>query len=283
MDERAECFEKQMRPVLEACLRGLSETRDSLAGLAAQLAGEVDSATKTDERGRGFAPDQYTLTLHPDQATLLASLSPEAQADLSRGLNDALRQCGFLLARQPHVTLASDPTLARGEMRAISWHSSDPLKFSKETTTAAEQGDQPPPGAFLIVSGKRHFALDRPLVNIGRRLDNHLVLDDPHISRAHAQLRVQSGRYVIVDMGSTAGTRVNGRLIKEQTLRPGDLITLATVELIYGEDTGGPPEVTPPYTPPFKAPQDRDMITPLDLRTDALVRKPTPGEKDKKR
>jgi hypothetical protein len=45
------------------------------------------------------------------------------------------------------------------------------------------------------------------------------------------------------------------------------VISIAKVELIYGEDPGGPPEVTPPYAPPFKPPSDRHKVTPLDLKT----------------
>ena len=39
------------------------------------------------------------------------------------------------------------------------------------------------------------------------------------------------------------------------------------MQLIYGEDLKGPPDVTPPYKPPFKEDIDRDKITPLDLST----------------
>jgi hypothetical protein len=172
------------------------------------------------------------------------------------------------LAREPHITLATDPTLARGDVRVITWHSSDPIL---EARRAAQEDDQvtetPPEGAFFMIEGSRHFPLDRTLINIGRRLDNHLVLENPHISRRHAQLRVRGGHFNIHDLNSTAGTRVNGKQVQEWTLRPGDIVTLATVQLIYGEDPSGPPSVTAPYTPPFTPEADRDRVTPLDLTT----------------
>jgi hypothetical protein len=61
--------------------------------------------------------------------------------------------------------------------------------------------------------------------------------------------------------------RVNGKQVQEWVLQPGDVVTLATVQLIYGEDLKGPPDVTPPYKPPFKPDIDRDKVTPLDLST----------------
>jgi pSer/pThr/pTyr-binding forkhead associated (FHA) protein len=135
-----------------------------------------------------------------------------------------------------------------------------------------------------MVAGKRHFPLVLPVVSIGRRLDNHLVLDDPHVSRAHAQLRAQKGHYHLVDLNSTAGTRVNGRVIRQHVLRPGDVIGISGIELIYGESPSGPPEATPRYAPPFAPPSDRDRITPLNLRlaTNAVARtKELPPDKAK--
>jgi len=108
-----------------------------------------------------------------------------------------------------------------------------------------------PIGAFLIIDGTRHFPLDRPVINVGRRLDNQLILENPHVSRTHAQLRVRDGRFVLFDLGSTSGTRVNGRAIKQHILQPGDVVTVANIRMVYGEDPGGPPDTTPPYTPPF--------------------------------
>jgi hypothetical protein len=49
-------------------------------------------------------------------------------------------------------------------------------------------------------------------------------------------------------------------------LRPGDIISIAAVQLIYGEDPEGPPGDTPPYEPSPEPEAQRDEITPLDLR-----------------
>jgi hypothetical protein len=93
------------------------------------------------------------------------------------------------------------------------------------------------PGAFLIVSGEKMFPLDGVVVNIGRLPDNQLVLDDPRVSRNHAQLRAVRGRYIIFDLESTGGTFVNGQRVTQCPLHPGDVISLAGVSLIFGQDT----------------------------------------------
>jgi pSer/pThr/pTyr-binding forkhead associated (FHA) protein len=78
--------------------------------------------------------------------------------------------------------------------------------------------------------------LNGGVVNIGRRPDNHLVIDDARISRLHAQLRLVRGRYMLFDLESTGGTFINGERIRQHTLRPGDVISLAGVPLVYGQD-----------------------------------------------
>jgi hypothetical protein len=259
-------LEASVQQALTEALGKLVIDQDSLGDVGRRLAQEMVRGARSDNHGRTFAPDQITLTFHPGQIALFASQLPQAQSTLAQGLARAIADHGLELIHAPHVTLASDPTLTSREIRAISWHSRDPLTFSALIDTPAEATDAPPPGAFLVVGGKRHFPLTQALVNIGRRLDNHLVLDDPHVSRLHAQLRSQRGKFVLVDLNSTGGTRVNGHVVRQHSLQPGDVITIAGIELIYGRDLSGPPESTPPYAPPFAQPSDRDRITPLNLR-----------------
>ena len=93
-----------------------------------------------------------------------------------------------------------------------------------------------PEDAFVIVDGVKVIPLTTPLVRIGRRLENNLVLDDPRVSRTHAELRAINGRYVLFDLNSTGGTFVNGLRITQSVVYPGDVISLAGITLIFGQD-----------------------------------------------
>jgi pSer/pThr/pTyr-binding forkhead associated (FHA) protein len=93
--------------------------------------------------------------------------------------------------------------------------------------------------------------LNDPVVNIGRRLENHLVIDDPRISRNHSQLRAINGRYVLFDLNSTGGSFVNGQRTSQTVLYPGDVVSLAGVALIFGQDNP-PPRPDLKDTSPFK-------------------------------
>ena len=61
---------------------------------------------------------------------------------------------------------------------------------------------------------------------IGRSSACQLVLADDTVSRRHAELRIESGCWLLRDLGSSNGTWVNGRRVVEAEVRPGDLIHL---------------------------------------------------------
>jgi len=265
VEEPAELLVEHLQSFVKELLVALPQGKFPLDETASHWAREIAASAKSDAGGRRFAPDQYTLSMHPKDYEALTGADHLSQSKLSEALRSALVHSKYHLSREPHITLATDPMLRRWQLRVIAWHSSDPTEAPPIVEEPANE--TPPKGAFFMVEGSRHFPLDRPLINIGRRLDNQLVLEDPHISRRHAQLRARGYRYVLYDLNSTAGTRVNGKQVQEWVLRPGDVVTLGTVQLIYGEDPKGPPDVTPPYSPPFKPEIDRDRVTPLDLTT----------------
>jgi hypothetical protein len=236
------------------------------AALAEQLVHELSELSRVDEGGTRFAPDQFTLSIHPEAAAGLKGSFTDIHASLSQSLENVLVKAGFKLSRRLHVTLATDPTLLGGDAQVIAWHSGDPLKVREEVAPERiTEAGEPPEEAFLMVAGRRHFPLHTPEVRIGRMLENDLVLKDPHVSRRHALLRLEGGQYVIHDLKSTAGTKLNGSPVVSAPLRPGDVIILANVEMVYGEGPGRPPTESPPYTPPDRDELEQE-VTPLDMK-----------------
>lgn len=90
--------------------------------------------------------------------------------------------------------------------------------------------------AFLkIVAGARQ-GLNVPLPTrdalvVGRK-EGDLILDDPLVSGRHCQVLVRNGEFVLQDLGSTNGTMVDGRLVREVVLKPGNEIAIGTTRLI---------------------------------------------------
>lgn len=104
------------------------------------------------------------------------------------------------------------------------------------TNDEPESNDAIPEHAFLIIEGVKIHPLKESVINVGRKLENHVVIDDPRVSRTHAQLRVIKGHFVLFDLNSTGGTFVNGQRTSQTVLYPGDVISLAGVTLVFGQD-----------------------------------------------
>ena len=75
--------------------------------------------------------------------------------------------------------------------------------------------------------------LGKAIANLGRRETNEVFLDDPNISRVHAQIELLQDEYILTDLGSLNGTYVNGKRIHRARLNSGDQIKLGKTELDF--------------------------------------------------
>ncbi|MCA9875963.1 MAG: DUF3662 domain-containing protein [Ardenticatenaceae bacterium] len=197
-----------------------------------------------DSQKDGRVADIFTISLHQQDAARILAEQPDIEQVLADYVGQLARQSGWRLVSRPYVTLAADPRSAPHEVLILAEHSQsaqpttefnlprpDLDEAAQEILAAVQAVD-----AYLIVDGGRHVALDRPLVSLGRRMDNDVVLDAATVSRRHAQIRWRYGRFVLYDLSNRPGrTLVNGEPVQEYVLQSGDVITLSTMKIIYGE------------------------------------------------
>ena len=70
----------------------------------------------------------------------------------------------------------------------------------------------------------------RPVTTLGRGEENTIVLDDPHVSARHAELRFARGQWWLRDLGSSNGTLLNGHAVRAVVgVRAGDVIQCGRV------------------------------------------------------
>jgi pSer/pThr/pTyr-binding forkhead associated (FHA) protein len=83
--------------------------------------------------------------------------------------------------------------------------------------------------------GKRvEFPLDGDALEVGRDEEIAIRLDEPLVSRRHARLERRGDAWVVVDLGSTNFTRVNGeRVRRERELAHGDEVTLGRARCLF--------------------------------------------------
>ena len=81
-------------------------------------------------------------------------------------------------------------------------------------------------------AGKRFLCADGR-VNMGRREQNEIPLEDRNASRLHAYVQWEDNRHILYDAKSLNGTFVNGHRIMRQVLEPDDLVRIGHTVLRY--------------------------------------------------
>jgi pSer/pThr/pTyr-binding forkhead associated (FHA) protein len=85
---------------------------------------------------------------------------------------------------------------------------------------------------FLVIN-KQIVPLIKPITTLGRQLGSDIVIHEEFVSRFHAEIILENGKYILVDKNSTSGTFVNGKKITRCTLNSGDLIGLANIYIMF--------------------------------------------------
>ena len=89
-----------------------------------------------------------------------------------------------------------------------------------------------PKNIFLVV-GPNLLPIEYPTTNIGRHLNNNVIINEPLVSRYHARILFRENKFFIEDLGSTHGTMVNGQKIKIQQVSNGDTISIASTPILF--------------------------------------------------
>jgi len=239
---------------LEAKLEGLVEGAFSRAfksrvepvELARKLAKEMDEH-KTVSVSRTYVPNDYTIYLSPGDREQFASYEEALCKELSDYLLEHARSEGLALVTRPGVAFRTDERLGLGEfgiqaqlVRPPEEEGGEPSQGEAGHTmvysadSEARRLVEPAhAGRALLVGDGRRTVLTGASLDVGRSRGCDLVIDDPNVSRRHAELRREGERWVVADLGSTNGIKVNGQRVSEAALDAGDEITLGLSRLTF--------------------------------------------------
>lgn len=268
---------------LEARLQALIEVRlvSALPGYQVEdlviqkLASAMKSNLVEDSEGNQLVPNVFTLVAHPKSAERWQQ--PKLLEAMINSLKIVGEEAGLKFSALPTISIVQNSQQPENVVDVVASHQLESAADTRAMTPPNIESDKPnketfPSNAFLIVDGVKVFPLTESVINIGRRLDNQLVIDDPRISRNHAQLRSIKGRYVIFDLNSTGGTFVNGQRTSQSVMYPGDVISLAGVPLVFGQDNPPPRPDLADTNPLSEASAERPTAF-LNRKTDKLDNK----------
>jgi hypothetical protein len=227
--------------------------------LAHKLAKEMGDH-KTVGVSNVYVPNEFDVYLGKDDYGHLASFEDSLKQELSNYVIAFARREGWTLVAPPRIGLHEDDDLRVGEFGIATRTVSAPAEApgagfaAPPAAAAAAPGgtiDQtvlyqepvaapaaaPPPrrsAARGVLRGREgDYELAGPVTVVGRSRRCDIVLTDPNVSRQHAEIRRQGDGFMLIDLGSTNGTRVNRRDVKQVVLQHGDRIELGTTELLF--------------------------------------------------
>lgn len=241
---------------LEAKIEGLVEGAFSRAfkskvqpvEIARKLAKEMEES-KTVSVSRVYVPNDFVVFLSPQDRDQFASYETGLQKELSDYLLEHARSEGLALVTRPGISFKTDERLNVGEfgIQARLLDLPEEEKAEEEPQAGefghtmvyspdSEARKLVPAGrdarALLVSDGKR-TVLSGSRVVLGRSRDCDIVLDDPNVSRHHAELRKDGEKWWVADLGSTNGIKVNGRKVPDKALEPGDEIAVGLGRLTF--------------------------------------------------
>jgi hypothetical protein len=183
-----------------------------------RLVRELDDGRSVDVRGRTVVPNQFTVRLSEADHDEFADIHDSLCRELAETAREHARGEGYTFMGPVAVELAVDPKMRTGAF-AIDAR----LREGRGGTGA---------GSLLLPTGER-LPLGEDTLTIGRIPTSTIVLADPNVSRNHAEIRPQGTGWVLVDLGSTNGSRVNGGRIATHELRDGDELQFGNTKIRF--------------------------------------------------
>ena len=242
---------------LESKLAGLVEGTFSRAfksevrpvEIARKLAREMDEH-RVQSLSRTYAPNEYTVWLSPEDRAQFEGYEDDLAQELAGYVLEHARRERIALVTRPAVTFRTDERLRLGEF-GIQARLVRPARDEHEVPSQGDEGHtmvysvadrvseplrEPDPRrgtARLRLAGRTEL-VGSGGATLGRSRECDVVVDDPNVSRQHAEIRPSGGSWIVRDLGSTNGIKVNGRRVQgPQSLRPGDVIELGTSRITF--------------------------------------------------
>jgi hypothetical protein len=187
-----------------------------------------------------LVPNAYDVFLSQADYEHFEGARGSMAKNLESHLGRIARQRRFHMVDRPLVSFHADDEVDPGNL-AVEAHMMDveaAAPAAPQYTAVLPHVDSmtaPRSGTPNLVWDNQSYAVLRSPTKIGRLADNDIVLNDKRVSRHHAELVQQSGRWVVRDTGSTNGTALNGKMIKEAPLTPGDKVSLGGLEVVWDQ------------------------------------------------
>jgi hypothetical protein len=236
-------LENRIAAVVEGTFSRVFRSEVRPVEIARKLAREMEEH-KSFSVSRTYVPNEYRVYLSPRDREKFADYEDALAGELASYLLEHARRERFALLSQPVIEFETDDRLGLGEFgiqtrvvnpaqepaeeRADAGQTMVYATAARVATPLAEPSVARAQRALLLYDGRR-LVVGSSGATIGRSRQCDVMIDDPNVSRQHAEVRPRGGAWVLADLGSTNGSVLNGRRIDHpEVIQPGDEIEIGT-------------------------------------------------------
>lgn len=211
-------FERRLERLVEGAFARAFTSGLRPVELGRRLVREMDDNRSVGVRGGTLVPNSFIVALSASDLEQFEGVQDSLARELADAAREHARDEGYSFMGPVQVHLEEDPRLRTGAF---------------QITGRMVEGDGGSGAGSIVLPGGDRFTLTESIITVGRHPESNLVLADPNVSRNHAEIRPQGDHYVVVDLGSTNGSRINGVRVDTQVLQDGDELTFGNTRMRF--------------------------------------------------
>jgi hypothetical protein len=247
-------IEQRLERIFEGVFGRAFRTNVQPVELARKLAKEMDDHRSTSVRNV-YVPNEYTVYLSPGDREQFEGYENSLVSELEEYLAEHAARENYALLTPPRILFETDEDLGVGEFGIATRMAQHGRQAEMDAPASAPPGatmvykprTQPTEAASLADLGvEREVAVlswdgeRRILENkrsvLGRSRDVDVQIEDPNVSRRHAEIVQEGSAYWLVDLGSTNGTEVEGRRVQRAPLADGSRFTIGETTVTFSTE-----------------------------------------------
>jgi hypothetical protein len=242
-------FERRLEGMVEGAFARAFKSELQPVEVASAVQREMDDRAAIVAQGRTLVPNDFVVEVAETDFDRLEVYADNLGTELATLARDYAKEQGYSFVGPVRMRFEGVPELTTGMFRIRSGVIRGHTVEAGEVRQPVSDLPRPQGGQFygqprLVVSSSSSgsleagstYELQTPVTLLGRGTDCDLRMVDPGVSRHHAELRVEDDQVVLVDLGSTNGTFVNGQPARRVVLTDGTNVTLGRTTMVFRQD-----------------------------------------------
>jgi hypothetical protein len=211
-----ERFEHRLERLVEGAFAKAFRGELQPVELGRKLTREMDLHRTVAAQGL-VAPNAFSILLSREDFERISEIGDSVAQALVDGASEHAKSERYVLLGPVEIEIGWSEPLTRSQFTIVA-------KFHEREAAVS--------GGLILPDGSR-LAIEGEPVTIGRLAECDVTIDDANVSRRHAEIRRAGDAFMLYDLRSTNGTRVNGIPIHEHRLNTGDVVTIGMTSIRF--------------------------------------------------